>query len=52
MRRVWSYVRAMHMPVPYRDPNGRWRCRDCGRLLTRYLDEGRRSLRHHPRGKA
>lgn len=52
MRRVYSYVKGKHMPVPYRSLNGRWRCHDCGMLLTSYMNRGRRSLRHHPRGKA
>ena len=46
-RRMVSYATGQHMPNPYRDDVGRWRCRDCLDELRSYrLDTGRVSLRH------
>ncbi len=52
-RSVQSYATGRHLPAPYLDADGRWRCADCGMLLTRYLSTafGERRLRHHWRGK-
>ena len=52
MKRVWSYATGQHMPDPYRDIDGRWRCRDCLEELRVYrLDTGAESLRHWDKRK-
>ena len=52
-RLVQSYATGTHLPTPYLDASGRWRCHDCGMRLTGYLMARRtgteRRLRHHPR---
>jgi hypothetical protein len=50
-RRVDSWATGRHVPRPvFRQ--GRWCCRDCTLLLTRYRYRARVRLRHHPRGKS
>ena len=51
MRRMVSWARGLHMPHAYLADDGRMRCHDCGRLVTRYTMRGLRSWRHHPRGR-
>lgn len=49
--RVVSWATGRHYPAPRHD-GVRWRCSDCGMLLTWYTtDDGQRRLRHHPRGR-
>ena len=51
-RTVASFARGTHYPAPYVALDGRWRCHDCGRTLTRYTtDYGDRRLRHNPRSR-
>lgn len=52
VRTVQSYVLGTHRPAPYKADDGRWRCRDCMRRLSRYTTAlGDRRLRHNPRDR-
>ena len=52
-RKVGNWVEASHYPREYVAADGEHRCRDCGMVVSRYVisENGRRSWRHHPRGR-